>query len=127
MIFAHLTLAVKDPYASSDFFAKTLGWKPITLPGNVDIVATWLEIAPGQQIHLLKIEGGRTGDSDREFGRHFAIFHPGSDFPALKQRLTENGAQIVPPIRPTPFERFFFLDLDGYSFEVIDQQGYRRE
>lgn len=127
MTFAHLTLAVKDPHASAKFFEQTLGWKIIQLPGNVDLVAAWLEIAPGQQMHLLQIEGGRTGDSDREFGRHFAFFHPGSDFPALRERLLAQGATLVPPIRPTPFERFFFLDLDGYSYEVIDQQGYRRE
>ncbi len=127
MTFAHLTLAVKDAFTAAHFFQKTLGWKIVRLPQNVDLVAAWLEIAPGQQLHLLQIEGGRTGSSDTEYGRHFAVFYPGSQFANLKQRLVAEGATLVDPLRPTPFERFFFQDPDGYSFEVIDQEGYRQE
>lgn len=127
MTFAHLTLAVKDALAAAHFFHQTLGWKIIGLPQNIDLVAAWLEIAPGQQLHLLQVGEARTGDSDREFGRHFAIFYPGSQFDQLKSRLVAAGAKLVDPLRPTPFERFFFEDPDGYTFEVIDQEGYRKE
>ncbi len=41
-------------------------------------------------------------------------------FPALKDRLTERGAELIDPIRETPFERFFLRDINGYIFEVVD-------
>ena len=46
MSFAHLTLATRDVIASRDFFAVTLGWEPIERPGNIDVEAAWLRIAP---------------------------------------------------------------------------------
>ncbi|MBT6660319.1 MAG: glyoxalase, partial [Verrucomicrobia bacterium] len=52
MSFAHLTLATRDVIASRDFFAGTLGWEPIERPGNIDVEAAWLRIAPGQELHL---------------------------------------------------------------------------
>jgi predicted enzyme related to lactoylglutathione lyase len=64
---------------------------------------------------------------EAEFGRHIAVFHPRADFPALKKRLAEHGAQLVEAQRPTPFERFFFRDPNGYCFEVIDREGYVAE
>jgi len=30
-----------------------------------------------------------------------------------------HGATLIDPQRPTPFERFFFRDPDGYLFEVV--------
>jgi hypothetical protein len=36
--------------------------------------------------------------------------------------LTEHGAQLIEPLRPTPFERFFFRDPNGYIFEVVVAQ-----
>jgi hypothetical protein len=34
--------------------------------------------------------------------------------------LATRGAELVDPIRETPFERFFFRDPNGYIFEVVD-------
>ena len=92
-------------------------------------------LSPGQaSINFLKCDRTRQGVADfepsrfeAEFGRHFAVFHAGSDFPALKRRLAEHGATVIDPIRPTPFQRFFFRDPNGYVFEVIDRDGYDPE
>ena len=46
--------------------------------------------------------------------------YPVDGFPALKDRLTERGAELIDPIRETPFERFFLRDINGYIFEVVD-------
>ena len=127
MSFAHLTLATQDVIASSQFFQQTLGWTPISQPGNINRTADWLDIAPGQQLHLLLVEGFEVSNFEAEFGRHFAIFVPGSEFTELKSRLLEQGAQLIDPIRDTPFERFFFKDPNGYIFEVIDKEGYSPE
>ena len=124
MSFAHLTLATRDVIATSRFFETVMGWKPIHRPGNIDREAAWLEIADGQQLHLLHVANFEPSPFDAEFGRHFALFHPGLDFAALKKRLVENGAELIDPIRETPFARFFFRDPNGYVFEVIDQDGY---
>lgn len=121
---AHITLAVRDAQQSAAFFERTMGWKIIHLPSNVDLDAAWLEIAPGQQVHLLTIPRFEPSPFEAEFGRHFAFFHPRHDFAALKQRLTENGATLIDPIRPTPFERFFFQEPNGYYFEIIEREGY---
>jgi catechol 2,3-dioxygenase-like lactoylglutathione lyase family enzyme len=126
-MFAHLTIAVRDSAASAEFFQRTLGWKIIRLPSNVEIDAAWVEVAPGQQVHILTVPGYEPSAFEAEFGRHFAFFHPGSDFPALKQRLADSGARLVDAIRPTPFERFFFQDPNGYFFEIINRDQYAVE
>jgi len=127
MSLAHITLATRDVSQTSQFFEATFGWTPILRPGNINRTAAWLEIAPGQQLHLLQVPDFEPSPFEREFGRHVAVFAPGSEFPALKTRLAERGAELINPERPTPFERFFFRDPNGYVFEVIDQDGYVAE
>jgi len=126
-MFAHLTLAVRDVAATMRFFEQTLGWRSIRQPDNIEITAAWLEIAPGQELHLLRIPAYEPSPFEAEFGRHFAFFYPGREFAALKERLVASGATIVDAIRPTPFERFFFRDPNDYYFEIIDSEGYRSE
>jgi catechol 2,3-dioxygenase-like lactoylglutathione lyase family enzyme len=127
MTFAHLTLATVDVETSSLFFQNTLGWTPISQPDNIDRNANWLNITENQQLHLLLVEEFEPSPFEAEFGRHFAIFQPGCEFPELKQRLVDHGATLIDPLRATPFERFFFQDPNGYVFEVIDQDGYQQE
>ncbi len=124
MTFAHLTLATRDVIATRQFLENCFGWQPISRPGNIEVEAAWLQITPTQQVHLLRVEGFEPSAFEAEFGRHVALFHPASDFPALQQRLQQNGATLIEPERETPFERFFFRDPNGYMFEIIDQDGY---
>ena len=121
MSIAHFTLATRDVIATRDFFSETLRWKPIERPGNVDIYGAWLRIAPGQELHLLHVSDYEPSDFEKEFGRHFAVEYPLAGFSDLKKRLVNWGAELIAPIRETPFERFFFKDLNGYIFEVIDE------
>jgi hypothetical protein len=47
---------------------------------------------------------------------------------ALRDRLRAAGADLMDAIRPTPFERFFFREpINGYVFEVINQDQWREE
>ena len=46
--------------------------------------------------------------------------YPADGFAGLKARLAKCGAELIDPIRETPFERFFFRDPNGYIFEVVD-------
>jgi catechol 2,3-dioxygenase-like lactoylglutathione lyase family enzyme len=126
-MFAHLTIAVRDARATAEFFQRTLGWKIIRMPANIDIEAAWVEVAPGQQVHILTIPGFEPSPFEAEFGRHFAFFQPGADFSDLKQRLAANGATLIDALRPTPFERFFFRDPNGYFFEIINRDEYAAE
>ena len=116
----HLTLATRDVIASRDFFLKTLGWKSIPRPGNIDIEAAWLDIGDGQQLHILHIADFETSRFEAEFGRHFAFDYPFAEFKSLKKRLLAHGAELIDPIRETPFERFFFREPNGYIFEIVD-------
>lgn len=127
MSLAHITLATRDVEQTSRFFEATFGWRPIDRPGNIKGTAGWLEIAPGQQLHLLQVENFEPSPFEAEFGRHVALFHPHADFAELQTRLADAGAQIIRPGRATPFARFFFREPNGYMFEVIDQEGYAAE
>lgn len=127
MSLAHITLATRDVARTSRFFEATFGWRPIHRPGNIKGTAGWLEIAPGQQLHLLHVKEFEPSPFEAEFGRHVALFHPREDFDELRNRLAEAGATIIVPGRETPFARFFFREPNGYMFEVIDRDGYVAE
>ncbi|MBM4069902.1 MAG: hypothetical protein FJ271_13255 [Planctomycetes bacterium] len=120
MSLAHITLATRDVQASLAFFAEALGWRPINRPGNIGRPAAWLEIAPGQELHLVEVPGFAPSPFEAEFGRHIAIAFPRAEFDVLKRRLVAHGAALIEPERATPFERFFFRDPNGYVFEVVD-------
>jgi catechol 2,3-dioxygenase-like lactoylglutathione lyase family enzyme len=121
MSFAHLALATRDVRRASQFFEATLGWRPIERPNNIARPAAWLEIAPGQELHLIELPDFAPSAFEREYGRHFALRHPGSDFAPLQDRLRAAGAEVIPAERPTPFPRFFFKSPDGYVFEVVGE------
>jgi catechol 2,3-dioxygenase-like lactoylglutathione lyase family enzyme len=119
MALAHLTLATRDVEKTQTFFAETLGWRPIRRPGNIGRPATWLEIAPGQELHIVEVPGFEPSPFEAEFGRHMAFAVPLADFDGLKRRLREHGAELIAPVRETPFARFFFRDPNGYVFEIL--------
>lgn len=121
MSFAHLTLATRDVQRTASFLEQTLGYPRDPAPGNIPSEAVWFNLGNGQQIHLVHVDGFEVSPFEREFGRHIALFHPGRDLEPLKQRLKDQGAEIIAPMRATPFDRFFFRDpINGYVFEVID-------
>jgi uncharacterized glyoxalase superfamily protein PhnB len=97
------------------------------MPENIDVEAIWLDIGQGQQLHVLQIDPFEVSPFEAEFGRHFAFFFPASEMAAIRRRLADRGVEIIPPIRPTPFERFFFRDPVGYAWEVIDQDHFVAE
>jgi enamine deaminase RidA (YjgF/YER057c/UK114 family)/catechol 2,3-dioxygenase-like lactoylglutathione lyase family enzyme len=122
---AHFTIATRDIKGSAEFFRRTLGWNAINRPGNIDQPAAWLAISEDQELHLIEVADFEASPFEREFGRHFAISYPLHEFDALKSRLVQHGAQIIPPERQTPFERFFFRDPNGYIFEIIEADHQR--
>ena len=125
-VLAHFTLATTDIERTAAFIEQTLGYARKPLPENASRTAVWFDIGRGQEMHVLYAEGFEISPHEAEFGRHVAMFHPLSDFPALKARLAGAGAVLIDPIRPTPFERFFFREpVNGYVFEVIDQDVAR--
>jgi catechol 2,3-dioxygenase-like lactoylglutathione lyase family enzyme len=122
MAIVHFALAVRDVGRSARFFEATLGWRPIGRPGNIAVGSAWLEIAPGQEVHLLEIADFAPSAFEREYGRHIAVSVPKARFPMLKERLAEHGAEVFAAARATPFDRFFFRDGDGYVFEVVEAE-----
>lgn len=120
MAFAHIALATRDVRATSRFFEVTLGWRPIDRPGNIATPSAWLEVAPGQEVHLLELPDFAPSPFEREYGRHLAVTYPRDGFDGLRARLREQGAEVIAAERPTPFARFFFRSPDGYVFEVVE-------
>jgi catechol 2,3-dioxygenase-like lactoylglutathione lyase family enzyme len=122
MSLAHLTLPTREVERTASFLEQTLGYARDPVPSNVPDETVWLNIGRGQQMHVFFVEGFEVSPFEREFGRHVAVFYPLQEFAGLKQRLLERGAELSEPLRPTPFERFFFKEpVNGYVFEVIDQ------
>ena len=126
MSFAHLTLPSRDVNATASFFEQTFGYARNAVPGNSPVEALWLDIGRGQEIHVFYVEGFEVSAFENEFGRHVALFHPLADFDRLKRHLVEAGAELMDPLRATPFERFFFREpINGYVFEVVDAARQR--
>jgi catechol 2,3-dioxygenase-like lactoylglutathione lyase family enzyme len=121
MALAHITLATRDVSRSVAFFRESLGWKSVSRPGNINMAAAWLEIVPGMELHLIEDRAFEPSPFEKEFGRHIAITASLADFPRLKERLQAQGATLIEPLRETPFARFFFLDPNGYVFEVVEE------
>jgi catechol 2,3-dioxygenase-like lactoylglutathione lyase family enzyme len=121
MSLAHVTLPTRDVEKTAAFFERILGYTRDPVPANVPGETVWLNIGRGQQMHVFFVDGFRVSPFEDEFGRHVAVYYPLRQFDALKQRLSGAGAVLFPPLRPTPFERFFFREpVNGYVFEVID-------
>ena len=122
MAIAHITFPTRDLNRTLGFFEAALGWRRIVRPGNIGVPAAWLQVAPGQEAHVIEIADFEPSPFEREYGRHIAVSFPAASFPLLKERLLEHGAELIDPIRPTPFERFFFRDPNGYVFEVVAEE-----
>jgi hypothetical protein len=115
-------LPTRDVERTASFLEQTLGYIRDAVPANVPEETVWLNIGRGQQIHIFYVEGFSVSPFEREFGRHVAVYHPSAAFEALRTRLAAQGAELIEPLRATPFARFFFREpVNGYVFEVIDQ------
>ena len=122
MSLAHLTLPTRDVEKTASLFERTLGYRRLAVPANSPVDLVWLDLGRGQEMHVFYVEGFEVSPFENEFGRHVAVFYPLPEFDALKRRLESEGAELFAPLRPTPFERFFFREpINGYVFEVIDQ------
>jgi hypothetical protein len=121
MSLAHLTLATSRVEETAAFLEQTLGYARKPLPPNSPVPVQWLDAGRGQEMHVLFVEGFTISPFEAEFGRHVALYFPLAEFPGLKDRLTSRGAELIAPLRATPFERFFFREpINGYVFEVIE-------
>jgi hypothetical protein len=119
---AHLTLPTREVEKTASFLERTLGYPREPIPDNIPCETVWLNLGRGQQIHVFFVEGFEVSPFEEEFGRHVAVYYPLPQFEGLKQRLQQHGAALIQPLRSTPFERFFFREpVNGYVFEVIDQ------
>ncbi len=124
--FAHVTLGTQDVQQTAAFLEQTFGYARADVPPNVDRESVWLKLGGGQQMHIVFVEGFQVSPFEQEFGRHMALYFPVDRFPWLRAKLQELGAELVEPLRTTPFERIFFRDpVNGYFFEVIDEQCRR--
>ena len=121
MSIAHFTLATRDVKRTTRFFAETLGWRPIDRPSNIPFAAAWLQVGPGQEMHLIEFADFQPSPFDREYGRHIAVSFPAEAIAGMKERLRSRGIHPIPPEREPHAERFFFRDPDGYLFEVVKE------
>ena len=102
MALAHVTLATRELARSTAFFHEVLGWTPIGRPRNNAAPAAWLQIAPGQELHLVEVPEFQPSPFEQEYGRHIALSLPRPGFPTLKVRLIAHGAKVIEPFRVRP-------------------------
>ena len=128
MTLAHFTLATRDVDGSAEFFLDIMGWPEIPVPDNVEVKVRWLDLGRGAQMHVLGIDDFEVSPFEKEYGRHFAFFVSAARLADIKERLPRDyGIPVQPPLRETPFERFFFNDPNGYLIEVIDRDNWKIE
>ena len=128
MSLAHFTIATRDVDRTTEFFVDLMGWREIPVPDNVEVKVRWIDLGNGAQMHVLGIDDFEPSPFEKEYGRHFAFFVSAERLGEIKDRLPRDyGIPIQPPLRPTPFERFFFNDPNGYLIEVIDQDNWEVE
>ena len=123
MSLAHLTLPTRDVERTASFLEKTLGYARDPIPDNIPCETVWLDIGRRQQIHVFYVAGFEVSPFEGEFGRHVALFVPPATFDGVRQRLQQHGAELIEPLRATPFARVFFREpVNGYVFEVIARE-----
>jgi catechol 2,3-dioxygenase-like lactoylglutathione lyase family enzyme len=120
MPIAHFTLATSEVERTARFLERALGYARKARPANSPVETVWLDAGDGQELHVVFVEFFSVSPFEGEFGRHFAVAHPESDYRALRERLSAAGAEVIEPLRPSAVERFFFREpVNGYVFEVI--------
>ena len=128
MSLAHFTIPTRDVDGTTEFFLNLMGWREIPVPDNVEVQVRWLDLGRGAQMHELGIDDFEVSPFEKEYGRHFAFFVSADRLVDIKERLPRDyGIPVQPPLRATPFERFFFNDPNGYLIEVIDQDNWKVE
>ena len=128
MSLAHFTIPTRDVDGTTEFFQNLMSWREIPVPDNVEVQVRWLDLGRGAQMHVLGIDDFEVSPFEREYGRHFAFFVSADRLVDIKERLPRDyGIPVQPPLRETPFERFFFNDPNGYLIEVIDQDNWKIE
>ena len=128
MSLAHFTIATRDVDGTAAFFLDLMRWPEIPVPDNVEVKVRWLDLGEGAQMHVLGIDDFEASPFEKEYGRHFAFFVSAERLADIKERVPRDyGIPIQPPLRATPFERFFFNDPNGYLIEVIDRDNWRVE
>ena len=128
MSLAHFTIPTRDVDGTTEFFQNLMSWREIPVPDNVEVQVRWLDLGRGAQMHVLGIDDFEVSPFEKEYGRHFAFFVSADRLVDIKERLPRDyGIPVQPPLRETPFERFFFNDPNGYLIEVIDQDNWKIE
>ena len=122
MAIAHCTLATRSVETTRNFLTEVFDFQPIIKPSNIPMKADWVQAGPGQEIHILEIDGFEVSPFEDEFGRHLAFTFGSEKNATIIERLKTKGVPIIDPKRPGPIRRFFCKDPNGYVFEVIENQ-----
>ena len=106
----HLTLAVRDPERSFQFYTQVLGLQPVARwPTGAYLLAGDLWIALTQDAH--------TRSAPLPEYTHFAFSVSPADFDALSARIRASGA-VIWQENKTEGDSLYFLDPDGHKLEI---------
>jgi len=118
--FAHVSLVVADTTKSLTFYCDVIGFEQNMSRPAMTFAGAWLDIAKGEQIHLLEVENPDPVANRPEHGgrdRHSAFTI--QQLAPLKQRLEE--AKVAFTLSQSGRKALFCRDPDGNTLEFIEK------
>lgn len=117
--FAHVSLVVANTATSLAFYCDLLGFKQDFTRPEMSFAGAWLEIGPGEQIHLLEVDNpdpvsGRPDHGGRDRHTAFTI----QQLTPLAAKLSEAG--ISYSMSQSGRKALFCRDPDGNALEFIE-------
>lgn len=114
----HATFLVADLERSRAFYEDVLGLKPDAARPDLGYPGTWYDLAPGQQIHLMRLPDPELGLQRPQHGgrdRHVALAI--DDLDELARRLQAAGVSIT--LSKSGRRALFCRDPDNNALEFI--------
>lgn len=116
----HVTFLITDLARSRTFYEGVLGLRADPKRPQMDFDGVWYDVAPGQQIHLMRLPNPEAGLQRPAHGgrdRHVALGI--DDMAALKGKL--DAAGITYTLSQSGRRALFCRDPDGNALEFISR------
>lgn len=119
---AHLGIPVADAERSLRFYRDVLGLERCARPA-LDYPGAWLSLGD-QQLHLMQLGLGETGDARRYPGRDRHVALGVEDLAALRRALDAAGVSYT--LSRSGRAALFCRDPDGNGLEFIEERARGR-
>jgi catechol 2,3-dioxygenase-like lactoylglutathione lyase family enzyme len=110
----HVTIRTALPDETTQFYTRLLGMEDGPRP-PFDFPGKWLYVGGKPVIHLVFVESQTEADT----GNFDHVAFVGTDFPAIRQRLVDQGIQFREQLVPSSqMRQLFFPDPNDVKVEI---------